>query len=86
MVPRRPFPGTGRWGTCRSPPRSPETYATSRQYLTELDKRHQWEAEVLAELTGWDLGTTTKKMGDDSPGKKAGGKKDAEPWYKRLWK
>jgi hypothetical protein len=56
-----------------------------RQYLKELDKRHQREAEMLAELTGWDLGTITKKMGDDAPGKKAGGKKEQEPWYKRLW-
>jgi hypothetical protein len=58
-----------------------------KQYLAELDKRHQTEAETLAELTGWDLGTITKKMGDDAPGKgkKAGGKKEPEPWYQRLW-
>jgi hypothetical protein len=56
-----------------------------KQYFAELDKRHQREAEALAELTGWDLGTITKKMGDDAPGKKAGSKKEQEPWYKRLW-
>lgn len=58
-----------------------------KQYLAELDKRHQQEAETLANLTGWDLGTITKKIGDDAPGKKgekAG--KGAEPWYKRIWK
>lgn len=57
-----------------------------KQYLRNLDARHQQEAETLAELTGWELGTITKKMGDDAPGKKAGGGKGAEPWYKRLWK
>jgi hypothetical protein len=56
-----------------------------KQYLRELDKRHQQEAETLANLTGWDLGTITKKMGDDAPGKRAGGK-GSEAWYKRLWK
>ncbi|HEX8826293.1 MAG TPA: DUF2330 domain-containing protein [Archangium sp.] len=57
-----------------------------KQYLTQLDKRHQKEAETLAELTGWDLGTITKKMGDDAPGKKAGDKKAQDSWYKKLWK
>ncbi|QRK11856.1 DUF2330 domain-containing protein [Archangium violaceum] len=57
-----------------------------QRYLTELDKRHQREAETLANLTGWELGTITKKMGDDAPGKKTGGSKPQEPWYKRLWK
>jgi hypothetical protein len=57
-----------------------------KQYLRDLDKRHQQEAETLANLTGWDLGTITKKMGDDAPGKKAGSGKGTEPWYKRLWK
>ena len=56
-----------------------------KQYLRELDKRHQQEAETLANLTGWDLGTISKKMGDDAPGKKAGGGKAPKPWYKRLW-
>ena len=38
------------------------------------------------DLTGWELGTITKKMGDDAPGKKTGGSaKPPEPWYKRLW-
>ncbi len=55
-----------------------------KQYLTQLDKRHQKEAETLAELTGWDLGTITQKMGEDAPGKKAGKKED--DWYKKLWK
>ncbi|MGZ3459076.1 MAG: DUF2330 domain-containing protein [Archangium sp.] len=57
-----------------------------QQYQRELDKRHQREAETLADLTGWDLGTITRKMGDDAPGKKAGGEKGSESWYKRLWK
>jgi hypothetical protein len=57
-----------------------------KQYARDLDKRHQREAETLADLTGWELGTITKKMGDDAPGKKkAGGGKPPEPWYKRLW-
>jgi hypothetical protein len=55
-----------------------------KQYLAQLDKRHQKEAETLAELTGWDLGTITQKMGDDAPGKKTGKKEDE--WYKKLWK
>jgi hypothetical protein len=55
-----------------------------KQYLKDLDKRHQQEAETLANLTGWDLGTITKKMGDDAPGKKTG--KGSESWYKKLWK
>ena len=56
-----------------------------QRYLAELDKRHQREAETLAELTGWDLGTITKKMGDDAPAKKAGAKKEPKPWYQQLW-
>jgi len=56
-----------------------------KQYLAQLDKRHQKEAETLAELTGWDLGTITQKMGDDAPGKKTG-KKEDDSWYKKLWK
>jgi hypothetical protein len=56
-----------------------------KQYLKELDKRHQREAETLAELTGWELGTITQKMGDDAPGKKTGGKKKDEAWYQKLW-
>ncbi|MFL5358529.1 DUF2330 domain-containing protein [Archangium sp.] len=55
-----------------------------KQYLTNLDTRHQKEAEALANLTGWDLGTITQKMGDDAPGKKAG--KESDSWYKKLWK
>jgi hypothetical protein len=54
------------------------------QYLSNLDKRHQQEAETLANLTGWDLGTITKKMGDDAPGQKTG--KGEDSWYKKLWK
>ncbi|WNG54024.1 DUF2330 domain-containing protein [Archangium gephyra] len=56
-----------------------------KQYLKALDKRHQQEAETLEKLTGWDLGTITKKMGEDAPGKKAAGGKPPEPWYRRLW-
>jgi hypothetical protein len=55
-----------------------------KQYLEALDKRHQKEAEVLADLTGWDLGSILKKMGDDAPSKTPGGQDG--PWYKKLWK
>ena len=56
-----------------------------QEYLAQLDKRHQKEAETLAELTGWDLGTITQKMGDDAPAKKPG-KKEEDSWYRKLWK
>ncbi|ATB30384.1 DUF2330 domain-containing protein [Melittangium boletus] len=56
-----------------------------KEYLLQLDKRHRKEAETLAELTGWSLGTITKKMGADAPGKKPA--KDQEgSWYQKLWK
>ena len=58
--------------------------AAGKQYLEALEKRHQKEAEVLADLTGWELGTITKKMGDDAPGKGSGTKDGS--WYKKLWK
>jgi hypothetical protein len=62
------------------------TCDAGKEYLATLEKRHQQEAETLADLTGWELGTITKKMGDDAPGKKkAGSGKTPEPWYKRLW-
>jgi hypothetical protein len=53
-------------------------------YLAALEKRHQTEAETLANLTGWELGTITTKMGEDAPGKQPGGGKG--DWYKKLWK
>ena len=58
--------------------------AAGKQYQEALEKRHQKEAEVLADLTGWELGTITKKMGDDAPGKGPGTKDGS--WYKKLWK
>ncbi|HZI05172.1 MAG TPA: DUF2330 domain-containing protein [Archangium sp.] len=62
------------------------TCDAGKEYLATLEKRHQQEAETLANLTGWELGTITKKMGDDAPRKKkAGSGKPPEPWYKRLW-
>jgi len=55
-----------------------------KQYLASLEKRHHQEAKTLAELTGWELSTIHKKMGDDAPGK-GKQKKEEKPWYQRIW-
>jgi hypothetical protein len=68
-----------------SPQCEPGREHFAQEYLAQLDKRHQKEAETLAELTGWDLGTITQKMGDDAPAKKTG-KKEEDSWYRKLWK
>jgi hypothetical protein len=57
-----------------------------KQYLASLDERHRQEAKQLAELTGWELSTIHKKMGDDAPGKGKRKKEGEKPWYQRIWK
>jgi hypothetical protein len=68
----------------RRPFRGEVSCEQGKRYLAELDTRHQREAETLADLTGWSLGTITQKMGKDAPPKVEAG--DGGTWYEKLWK
>lgn len=65
----------------RHPFRGDLSCQEGKAYKSELEKRHEAQAETLAGLTGWELASIHKKMGPDAPGKKKN-----QPWYKRLWK
>jgi hypothetical protein len=47
-------------------------------YQEQLNQRHQTEANMLAQLTGWDLATIRTKMGPDAP-------KPQHKWWEQLW-
>jgi hypothetical protein len=63
-------PWTGKASECRE----------ARAYFRSLGKRHDKEAQTLASLTGWDIGTIRGKMHL----KKAAEKE--EPWWQGIWK
>ena len=50
----------------------------ARDYVEQLDRRREQEAETLAGLTGWDLGAVLRKAGVNSPG-------ESGRWWQRLW-
>lgn len=53
----------------------------AREYRDRLRQRYEREAQTLASLTGWDLGSIRLEM------KLQGGAPDQNrPWYERLWK
>jgi hypothetical protein len=53
--------------------------SAAEDYKRQVEQRHNHEANVLADLTGWDVGTIRKKMGvGTAPA-------NDRPWYKRLW-
>lgn len=53
--------------------------SAAKEYRRELVRRHERDAQTLADLTGWDLGEIREKMklGEAPP--------EEEPWWKRLW-
>jgi len=54
--------------------------AAAADYRQTLTSRRGREAEQLAQLTGWNIGTIRSKMGAGAPA-------DPEPaWWERLWK
>ncbi len=52
-----------------------------RQYQQSLRERRKTEAANLAQLTGWELDESGRKVGDGTSTPKAD-----EPWYKTLWR
>ncbi len=58
-----------------------DSCAAASQYRTALAQRHEQQAQSLASLTGWNLETIRRKMGNDDlypvP--------DEQSWWRRLW-
>jgi hypothetical protein len=59
---------------------SPNACKAARAYFRELGRRQEKDAQTLAALTGWDLGTIRGRMHL----KKAAAAN--EPWWKEIWK
>jgi hypothetical protein len=66
----------------RHPWRGAPVCAAAREYLNQLKRRKQQEAETLAQLTGWDIAEIREKMDLDQYVPIT----DPEPWWRRLWK
>jgi hypothetical protein len=58
------------------------TCEAARRYRRELPKRYETQAEALASLTGWEVGTIRKRMSLPAAGR--GASKD-DPWWKQIW-
>jgi hypothetical protein len=52
-----------------------------RQYVRELSRRQEKEAQTLASLTGWDINEVRKKMGLNQ----AKGKPEDESWWDKIF-
>lgn len=65
----------------RHPWSGPDSCDAAREYRLALAERHERQAQTLASLTGWDIGTIRQKMGTDDlyplP--------DERPWWQRIW-
>lgn len=53
------------------------------EYRRDLRRRQEKDAEMLASLTGWDVGRIRAKMNLKTA---APGPEGDEPWWKRIWK
>jgi len=65
------------------------TCDAGRQYRAGLPERFEHEAQMLAALTGWDIGEIRKKqpgLGEDGEGAEATPvSHEDESWWRRLW-
>jgi hypothetical protein len=66
----------------RHPFKGKITCDSGRQYMRQLSKRQEQEAQTLASLTGWDINEIRKKMGLNQ-GK---GKQEEESWWDKIFK
>jgi hypothetical protein len=65
----------------RHPWQGSDDCPAAKAYREHLRQRYEREAQTLASLTGWDLGTIRREMRLDGQALD-----QSRPWYERLWR